>query len=157
MNKFVRFVVGPLFVGIGGVVVLIIIGGMVIAERSAEWPQVKGKVLTSRVVESISDKGTNYSAKVKYEYEVVGVRYTSDRIKFGARSLGKGSAVATWERYPAESEVTVYYDPEKPSSSVLEQEMEQGSNFFALLVGLVFLGAGIAMTLGLLKTRPSSD
>jgi len=157
MDKIVRFVIGPLFAGVGGLVVLVIIRGMVIEERSAEWPQVyDGKVLASSVVETRTES-VSYSVKVRYEYTVDGVRNTSDRIKFGAVSGGKRSAEATWERYPAGSLVTVYYDPEKPSSSVLERDMEAGSNFFVLLIGLVILGAGIAMTLGLLPPRPSSD
>ncbi len=111
----------------------------------------KGKVLTSSVVESHSKSGTSYSARVKYEYEVDGIRHTSDRIKFGWESVDEQSAKGTAERYPAGSLVTIYHDPQEPSLSVLEREIEVGSVIFVILFGLVGIGVGTYVWLGLFR------
>ena len=143
--------IGLIFVGIGGAAVVSALVDLRSGKRTAAWPQVKGKVLTACVVESHSESGTSYSASVKYEYAVDGIRHTSDRIKFGWESADEQSAKGTAERYPAGSPVTVYYEPQKPSLSVLEREIQVGSDIFVLLFALVVFGVGTYVWLGLFR------
>ena len=140
---------GLIFVGVGGFLAVFTLVDLRSAKRAAAWPQVQGKVRTSRVVERETRRGTSYSAEVKYEYEVDGIQHTSDRIKFEWQSTGYRSAEATAERYPAGSPMPVYYDPQEPSLSVLEREIEVGSVIFVILFGLLFVGFGIYMLSGL--------
>ena len=140
-------IIALIIAGIGGFVAVGTLVGLRSAKRSAAWPQVKGNVLASSVVESHYQSGTSYRAEVKYEYAVDGVRYTSDRIKFGWRKGSKRGTKATAERYPTGSSVRVYYDPRKPSSSVLQRETDRGSNISAVLFALLFVGGGIYMLL----------
>ena len=143
--------IGLIFVGIGGAAAVSALVDLRSGKRTAAWPRVKGKVLTSSVVESHSKSGTSYNAEVKYEYEVDGIRHTSDRIKFGWESVDEQSAKGTTERYPAGSLVTVYHDPQEPSLSVLEREIEVGSVIFVILFGLVGIGVGTYVWLELFR------
>ena len=147
MEETWRIIIGLIIAGIGGFVAVGTLVGLRSVKRSAAWPQVKGNVLASSVVESHSQSGTSYRAEVKYEYAVDGVHYTSDRIKFGWQKTRKRATKATAERYPAGSSVRVYYNPRKPSSSVLERETDRGSNISAVLFALLFVGGGIYMLL----------
>ena len=144
-------IIGLIFVGIGGAAALSALVDLRRGKRTAAWPQVKGKVLTSCVVESHSESGTSYSARVKYEYAVDSIRHTSDRIKFGWESADEQSAKGTAERYPAGSPVTVYHEPQEPSLSVLEREIQVGSDIFVLLFALVVFGVGTYVWLGLFR------
>ncbi len=148
MGETWRIIIGLIIAGIGGVIAGSVLVDLRTAKRSAAWPQVKGKVLTSRV----SRREGSYSVRLEYEYAVDGVQYTSDRIKFGATvtvGSGKEEANAITERYPVGSEVTVYYDPHKPSRSVLEREVEARANFIDVLFAVLLVGIGTYVLSGL--------
>ncbi len=144
-------IIGLIFAGIGGAAVVSALVDLRSGKRTAAWLQVKGKMLTSSVVESHSESGTSYSAKVEYEYAVNDIRHTSDCIKFGWESVDEQSAKGTAERYPAGSSVTVYHDPQEPSLSVLERKIEVGTDIFVILFGLVGIGVGTYVWLGLFR------
>ncbi|MBU1662097.1 MAG: DUF3592 domain-containing protein [Chloroflexi bacterium] len=98
------------------------------AEVSQAWPSTLGQVITAEVKQSTStddDGETHYSyyPSVEYEYQVGGQTYTGKRIAFGGIK-GHGSeskAAADLARFPTGSQVTVYYNPEKPKEAVLER------------------------------------
>ena len=151
MEAFWLIIIGLIFVGIGGAAAVSALVDLRSGKRTAAWPRVKGKVLASSVVESHSEFGTSYSAKVEYEYAVNGIPHTSDRIKFGWERMDERFAKGTAERYPARSLVTVYHDPQEPSLSVLEREIEVGSVIFVILFGLVGIGVGTYVWLELFR------
>lgn len=84
-----------------------------------------------------------HAAVVRYSYSVNGESLSGDRYSLGggstaleannrAEALAKGK-----EAYPPGSEITVYYDPERPSSAVLAPGLNWGS-FVPLILGLLF-------------------
>lgn len=121
--------------------------------RSYGWREAKGKVVSSSVESSEHlTRGRRrrfYKARVVYEYPVDGASYTSERIYFGhARSTEGADEHELVKRYPAGRSVTVLYDPDDPSSSILERRLS-----WLLVLGMLALGAlvaagGIASMLG---------
>lgn len=91
------------------------------------WPTTKGKVVTSNVEEyydSHSDGPSSckmYRANVIYEYTVNGRTLRGDRVRLGARSAASYPGLAEREvaKYPVGMVVKVYYDPRRPSDSLL--------------------------------------
>jgi len=125
------------------------------------WPSTKGHVVESRVQTRVAVDGSDVSRGrlfgprhyehvpvVRYAYEVGGVPYTSDRVRFGERSAERGDrgqerAREAAGRYPAGAAVDVYYDPAIPSRSVLETGRQ--STPWMLGVGALALLAGAAL------------
>ncbi len=145
MGAIWQIILGLILAGVGGLATVGTLVDLRSAKRSAAWPQVQGKVLTSSVVKKGGGESNYYSAEVEYEYAVDGIPYTSDRVRFGGVSAGKRTAKQVVERYPWESTVTVYYDPQQPASSVLEQKVEIGGNTVALLFEIMLVGVGILL------------
>jgi len=105
---------------------------------SKGWPSTPGRIFSSHIASS-HDK-TTYSAAVTYEYYINAQRYFSDRVSFGDySSSGSGHAHEVLSRYPADKIVTIYYNPLKPSMSVLEPGAGGGA-FIPLGVGAAFVG-----------------
>ncbi len=117
------------------------------AKASGSWPSVPGKVTESRVVSKTSrdsdgHSDTTYSAHVVYRYEVENAEYTCDTVSFG--EYGTNTPKHAREivvRYPKGKEVTVHYEPEKPTKAVLEPGVTW-SSYAVLGFGLIFVGVG---------------
>jgi hypothetical protein len=112
---------------------------------SRRWPQVTGTITRSSV-QSNTDADTDpYAVSIEYHYVVNGVAYT------GAQQMGsfirQSSAQARAERYPVNSRVIVYFDPEQPANAVLEPGYTKV--MLAIAGGVVFLllGARLAFEL----------
>ena len=98
--------------------------------RSAAWPSVTGRVIASSASEfTDADGNSTCSPHVWYEYVVGGVHYMGDRLRFGVTDLPDVSREAVQNYvdtlYPAGADVTVYYDPDKPDSAVLDRAPEK--------------------------------
>ena len=135
---------GAIFMAIG-YVVAVYFGKPILdnAKASAEWPRVRGDVVSSRVVQSRgTDEKTKFRADVVYEYAVEGTEFQSDTIRFGMESTSSKAAHSVRRRFPKGKEVMVSYDPESPEIAVLEPGASWGS-YGVLGVGLVFFGAGL--------------
>ena len=98
------------------------------AQASQTWPSVIGTVVSAVVETSASSDGhggssTHHTPCVAYEYEVLGHRYRSDRLSFGASMNvgGYAGAQAVVDRYVPGNQVRVYYNPNQPGEAVLER------------------------------------
>jgi hypothetical protein len=161
--------VGYMFLLFG--IVMLAVGGFNIlgAQSSSSWPITEGQVLTSVVEKklasttnqrksrrvsikggevSVSKKsgGTyTYEALVSYSYSVAGEEYVGKRVAFGAITKGgRGNAETICERYPADSQVNVHYDPDDAGSSTLEVGL-RAQVFFIPGLGMIFLLMGSAI------------
>ncbi len=101
---------------------------------SLEWPQVQGKVRSAKVFQHKGEGGGS-SAEIKYTYEVDGVGYESDRVHFG--DLAASDMVL---KYRIGHDVSVYYDPDDPSISVLDRKMV--GQTMNVMFGVALTGAG---------------
>jgi hypothetical protein len=108
---------------------------------SQSWPQTTGTVTKADIAVERDTESTSYSVAVLYDYEVNGVRHTGKRIAFDRRTYArKKRAEAELGRYPPNSSVTVYFDPERPANAVLLRESPYSMLYIVLgicLLGLV--------------------
>lgn len=118
-----------------------------LAQRSTSWPAADGVVLSSTIARPENDvmpgrgtRGTTSAAKIRYAYQVNGVNYQNDTVRFGNVYTNDlfGTASATVKRHPP-GPATVYYDAQDPGVSVLEPGLH------GLL--LVRTGAGLLFTI----------
>lgn len=91
--------------------------------QASSWPSTIGTVLISTVqAEHNSDGEYSYYPVVQYTYQVMGQTHQGNRIMPGLVVGGSGANKVV-ARYPMGAQVTVYYDPDKPSDAVLERGM----------------------------------
>ncbi|WP_437187924.1 DUF3592 domain-containing protein [Planctomicrobium sp. SH668] len=118
-----------------------------------------------------SIKPIRFRPRVEYEYQVDGRRYQGDRINFGSgmtgairsshreegvniidRTGGRAGSYAPFGwmnrlvlKYPVESEVDVFYNPEQPALAVLETSGT--GNFIVMLFAIGFFAFAIALAI----------
>ena len=96
------------------------------------WPETAGRVTVSMLDHDISKdkdwdgdsvKTKTYTPRIHFEYTVGDTIYTGKRVAYrNLHSVIKGVVQKTLDRYPVGAAVTVYYDPQNPSDSVLERK-----------------------------------
>jgi hypothetical protein len=99
-------------------------------ENSKSWPAVTGKLLSGHVKEvrnntSVTNnhavRSRHFELTVKYSYEVDGRSYVGYRVRAAGRNYAtEAKAAEALVHYQNTERLTVYYDPKKPESSVLE-------------------------------------
>ena len=104
--------------------------------KAESWPVAEGIILTSQIERSISNGERRYRAIIRYSYQVNGNTYQNNRVSYVNVST-KGYAEKLVGRYPVDHTVDVYYNPNKPSESVLSAGINFGVALF-LLVGVIF-------------------
>lgn len=132
------------FLGIGVAVLIWGIRNRNKAEASNTWSSVEG-VITSAQIDEDTDvdedgfSSTTYTPQWQYQYTVNGNSYTGERISFGAvRGYGRlKKAQEELDKYPVNSSVRVYYDPEIPEESVLVQGT--GGTWLGIFLGGFFI------------------
>jgi hypothetical protein len=141
-------IIGPIFLVVGAVVAFYF-GKPIVdnAKASLKWPTVEGRVTVSTVERKRSSDSTTYAANVGYEYEVDGQKQLGDTVWFGGNfsSSNSGLARETVDKYPAGSQVQVYYNPEDPNQSVLEPGAFW-TTYMVYGIGLLFFGIGLLAT-----------
>ncbi|GAB4495436.1 MAG: DUF3592 domain-containing protein [Anaerolineales bacterium] len=111
------------------------------------WRSTAGVILASelRTVRRWKDnlERTLYFPGLVYRYQVGEHEYTSDRFSLGAETeWGSPAPVQKiLARFPVESPVTVYYNPQAPAESVLERRVTSGSLIWIFGFGLLVLAA----------------
>jgi hypothetical protein len=103
------------------------------AKASMQWPSVQGAIVSSEMVmdTSTSSDIATWSPVVTYSYTVNGQALQCSRVKF---SPARGKKVVA--KYPKGNAVQVFFDPQQPSSAVLEKG---GSTKVMLLVGVAVI------------------
>jgi len=92
------------------------------AIASREWLSTVGRVINSEVHISYGRHATYYP-RAKYSYTVAGQDYTGDRIVFAWRNFfDRQAAEKVVESYRPGQTVTVFYDPQQPQASTLDQK-----------------------------------
>ena len=121
--------------------------GRRLADESRGWASTFGTIVESRLGQSTNfgqDGPTvSYYPIIKYEYSIGGQPFTGEKITFGLTETTARSAKAeqVLDTYPVDKQVTVYYDPNNPSDTVLERRA--GGGAAGWVVGIVFLVAGL--------------
>lgn len=113
---------------------------------SAHWPKAAARVVSSGVYSNGKGVGVSWTPKVEYEYEAEGSVRHSSNIRYLMRAFyDADSAAEVQESYPEGRLVSVAYDPQDPSRSVLEPGLAPGMwtqglipLFFCGLCGYIF-------------------
>jgi hypothetical protein len=117
-----------------------------LANVSQSWQGTQGQVIASDINKSTSNDSdyghsTSYEAIIRYTYSVMGKDYTGERVNFGIRNTSEKSARETVARYPINTSVTVFYNPDKPEQAVMEQASSSG--WLQIVIGIALFVAGI--------------
>jgi len=113
--------------------------GMV-KSNSINWPSLQGKVASSYIDSSTSNDEDEYYVDVTYEYTISGSKYSSS-FKTTSQTT-KSDAEQDMLSYRPGSEITIYYDPNDPSSSTTSPGAMELWGVVGLLAGIFFVGAG---------------
>ena len=123
------------------------------ARASLGWPTTTGVVESAAVERRVSrtsgsERKYRYNARVLYAYRVDGEAFFDGRLSFLTDYYDSAEeARDVVRRYPAGSEVTVYYKPGDPSVAVLESNygywtyLPLGISLFLFIAGAVFVNA----------------
>lgn len=104
--------------------------------NTSNWPQTEAVVTSSE--RSTSDDSGNYTYNTSYEFEVDGVMYEA--------------SVNDYTEYAKGDKITVYYDPNDPSTTITSQGEMGFLGCIGVLFGLFAIGS---MTWGAIKARKS--
>jgi hypothetical protein len=124
-----------IFVVVFGLAAMIM-GIIAMQSKSASWPEVPGQIVSSEISNSNSDELSTYDST--YKYMVGSTEYSS-------------SSNSSTERVPGE-QITVYYDPDDPSTSVLSRGETELTGVIGFAFGLFCVG-GVAWEVFKSKTR----
>ncbi len=112
---------------------------------SRSWSQTTGTIAKSSVREDFTQGSQDtqdswtFTPEICYEFEVEGRTMRGDRIGFDRKGYQKRlDAQTVAGRYPVGSRIPVFFDPAKPTDSVLERS--SGSGWF-----LVAAGSGVVL------------
>ena len=133
------------------VAVLIMAGGLVVIfgelgaartlEKTRNWPETSGEVLSFQLTRSYLG---DFFAGIRYRFQVGGVDYTGETIRPGGRMTFRSKRLAKEleERFKPGLNVPVYYNPDNPEECCLDREQTAAGNS-AMYWGLavVLLGA----------------
>lgn len=112
--------------------------------KSQGWVPAAGRILYSNVfVQSGTPGDRSYQVSIAYTYQVMGQSYQGNQLAFGSEGTGystRSAAENVAARYPAGSEVTIYYDPEDPVKAVLERKYNPVGATLSVIFGLAGLG-----------------
>ena len=106
--------------------------------NTSNWPQVEAVVTSSR--EGLSDENSSRTYDTYHEIEVDGVKY-EDSIN-GYTQFNKGD------------KITVYYDPDDPSTTITSRGELGFLGCVGVLFGLFAIGS---MTWGVIKARRKTE
>lgn len=113
--------------------------------RSQNWPAAAGRVKSSRISYDSSSDKTSGTPYVVYTFEVNGKKYQGSTINPGDVTLGDNDAAArVVARYPAGTDVAVYYNPQNPADHFLEPFSADSARVW----WSVLMGGDVLITLG---------
>ena len=111
------------------------------------WTPTEGMLTEARLETHQGDDSTTNEATASYTYDVGGHRYRNDRVAIlgGADNVGEfqqefGNLLE--QKFRDGQPVTVWYNPDEPSDSVLNREIRWGLMGFFSVFLLTFGGAG---------------
>lgn len=134
------------FIAVGVLFMYKAVNGRVKSKKAQLWPVTKGKVLSSEVLEDWFRNSTGkatiaYVPTISYEYIVNGVKLTGSQVTFGSPVYDYIIASRICEKFAVDTEPDVYYNPAKPTESVLAPKSTEGMR--SLIPGIFFIAAGI--------------
>jgi hypothetical protein len=119
------------------------------------WPTTPGQIVTSEVIKTIEETQARFSARVRFEYAVAGVK----RIRLGVdlcspRQPNALAAQAICDRYPVGKKVDVRYCPSYAGIAVLEPNVDWSDVWLQGGFGVLMIcGCGYLLVLSMRDPR----
>lgn len=140
-----------------------------VGNETQQWPSASGRLMNVALVTHIDSDPVvtrstkrleiEYFIRLDYSYEVNGQSYFSSRYSYGNGNVASdyfpSEEVARTEAqktYGSVKDLTVFYDPEDPSESVLKPGWNLGT-FVPVLMALFFAACGWFVRWALLKAQ----
>jgi hypothetical protein len=103
--------------------------------RSTKWSSTSGVITESRLQVGYIKQIEGFWPDLRYDYSVNGIAFTGDRIDFHLQDhlQAKDGAESWLKFYPTGKVVTVFYDSNNPSISILEPGMKREQRFLFYL------------------------
>jgi len=129
------------------------------AWASRSWVEVPARIIEARLDVSTDSDGSTYQAQADYEYEYAGRTYRSSRVTWDDShdNIGRWQQ-RTFERLEVArrgetdgTSLNAFVNPRRPGEAVLFRTLRPGLLALKCVFGLVFGGAGAAMTGGALR------
>jgi hypothetical protein len=147
-----------LIIAFAGGGVILIISALTFGRRAKtniSWPAVKGKVLSSEVVESsgLTDQGVPFSSfkpVIRFKYGVNQVEYISIHIGQSVLQANHPAIQQISEKFPIGKSVTVHFDPQNPTEAILAPQVPVARPLIITGAGLLFISASLACIAGTL-------
>ena len=146
----ILLVIFILFFLLSGVVSLCL-GVVFVIQGNANmsWQHAQGTIIESKWDSYIAsprqrESQRRYRAVIQYEYIISGNTFSGNRLSTVNIALRtKEEAIALCEKYEVGTDVTVYYDPNRPEKSVLIRGTPKGTkNFFIGGIICFLIGTG---------------
>ena len=126
------------------------------AGASQQWPNVPGMISVSELRQSTNTDDDGhisyaYYPHVEYSYSILGQSYTSKQIAFGGvRGFNNPNQAQTaLVKYPVNTPVQVFYNPQNPSEAVLERIAGEGAKG-TKVIGIILLVLSVLIACPLL-------
>ncbi len=124
--------------------------------QALRYATAAGTIMDRTVVTEDGDEGPTYRPVIRYKYTVAGKEYQGGRYRYGQWSSSGGAADRLVARYPAGSQVEVYYASGDPSDAVLKAGLDGWDLFFAMFLlpfNLVMVGLWMGLGWGIAGGR----
>ena len=104
------------------------------SQASLSWSTVAGKVTTAKVIVQYDGDGDPcHIGDIEYVYVVGDKEYRNKDVVIGPSDCDESLAKEIVQKYPAQSEVEVFYDPAHPQASALEPGANNSSIVFVII------------------------
>lgn len=118
------------------------------AQVSLAWPETRGRLTDVRLWGKRNIDGEMRDTEkliVEYEYQVTGLRHRGRTAAF--YTLVYPETVEFAESHPANSDVQVYYNPEKPGECVLIPGRKKDKPYSELILATLATMAGVVVAI----------
>ncbi len=137
---------GLFFVAIGIYLLIVRDQGQTQIQSGTEWRRVSCVIVQNT---STSDFSGNLFPNILYQYEVNGVEYQSDRLKFTPGNSGTDNA---WnhkiiQSNPVGTKANCYVNPDNPQEAVFDRDHGRTGQGSLLVLGRIWLVIGLFVTI----------
>ena len=126
------------------------------------WAPVQAELLTAGYSSHAGDDSTTYEAYATYRYRYAGQSYSGSRVGIsgGADNIGSYQTDTGSRLSAAQSRgepITIYVDPQQPSSSIIDRDLRLGMIGFKSIFLLIFGGVGFGLAIAAWRIKPDPD
>ena len=129
-------------------------GGIYQQARSSHYLSAQASVIEARVVEKKGDDSTSYEPYLQYRFSAGGHTFTNDRYRYGMHESSRRQAKAFVKAHPVGSQLEIWYSPEDPEESVIDNQLA-GRDGFLVMFLMPFNTIGLGLLFGPLLMRRS--